>query len=226
MKRSDSEDIIAVDPKKSFKIQMPLSEEIEAWVHVFGGTPTHNDLNKLRQAIDLLDLALNGEQPKQVVEKQQVSISLNIPKREVVEEPAPVAKVSKKRGLRFLRKLPPCEKHPDSERSPKTNRCRACENEYADLRHIARFQKMGMLHGRKVVFSQMMKCPGCLLGPIRLRRYEDADMSKDNWIHIREHKGQPNCEVAITDYPHIKTDYAYGTKVENVQANGHVKELA
>lgn len=61
-----SVDLRSMEPR-GYALKMPLSQEIEVWLNIFGGAPTHDQFNLLKDFIDKMDAALNGPQPPKAV---------------------------------------------------------------------------------------------------------------------------------------------------------------
>lgn len=59
LKREDP--IVAIEPKKDFKLQVPLGEDMDCWVYIYGGVPTRQQFNRLHEYLDLFEMSLFGK---------------------------------------------------------------------------------------------------------------------------------------------------------------------
>lgn len=119
--------------EKTIKLVMPLSASKEAWIYIFGGPPNAEELQIIRESINVLAVALRTADrtlPGEV-----------FPKVEQPEVERESTEQSELRRPRIFRLKPPCLLHPDlgpQMRSPTTNRCAICHAEHMQKARAAR----------------------------------------------------------------------------------------
>lgn len=125
------------------KIEMPLSDTVRVYV-IFDGTPDLDDFTRFHRVVDLIRDAFYPEAAK--IDAQSIAgagalalAPAPAPAPAIAIAPAP--RKQKTWAKKKLRKLPPCEKHPEGERSKKTNRCLQCESERAEAHRERMFVK-------------------------------------------------------------------------------------